>query len=179
MKIVWPSRRSISDSLGWWCVTPAQDGWSLFRRSTKLGGRPPTADRRPREPFPARLDYISDRFRGGPGPMPRHRLRWDVFSTICLALHEQGYRYPPTPFGRRVLEFPIRYKAVHSLACAASTYPGALKARFRLHELTSPSTYLRRFQLMAVADLLSDRTVTVAQSRPAGSALSLPESGAG
>jgi len=111
--------------------------------------------------------------------MPRHRLRWDVFSTICLALQEQGYRYPHTPFGRRVLEFPIRYKAVHSLACAASTYPGALKARFRLHELTSPSTYLRRFQLMAVADLLSDRTVTVAQSRPAGSALSLPESGAG
>lgn len=66
-------------------------------------------------------------------------------------------------FGRRVMEFPSRYDDLHPLAQACGTSRGALKARFRRRGLPSPSVYLRWFRILAVANALSDRSLTVAQ----------------
>ena len=78
------------------------------------------------------------------------------------------------PFGRRVLEFPIRSTTVHSLACASPASPVVLKARFRHREVTSPSTYSRRFRLISSATGLLQL-----HRWPAGLDLRLSESGAG
>jgi len=67
-------------------------------------------------------------------------------------------------FGRRILEFPSHYVDLFPLAEACGLSRGALKARFRRKNLASPYTYLRWFRLMATANLLSDRSVTVAQA---------------
>lgn len=69
---------------------------------------------------------------------------------------------PLRAFARRVLEFPSRYTSLDDLAGAGGLSDGALKARFRRRELASPYTYLRWFRVMAVAEVLSDRRVTVA-----------------
>jgi AraC-like DNA-binding protein len=71
----------------------------------------------------------------------------------------------PSPlrgFARRVFEFPSRYTSLHDLSDACGLSRGALKARFRRRGLASPYTYLRWFRVMAVAEVLSDRRVTVA-----------------
>lgn len=69
---------------------------------------------------------------------------------------------PLRSFARRVLEFPTRYTSLHAVADACGLSRGALKARFRRRGLASPSVYLRWFRLMAAAEVLSDRSVTVA-----------------
>jgi len=69
---------------------------------------------------------------------------------------------PFRSFGRRVLEFPYHYTSLHPLASVCGTSRGALKAKFRRRGLDSPSTYLRWFRILAVASLLSDRSLTVA-----------------
>jgi len=69
---------------------------------------------------------------------------------------------PLSSFGRRILEFPYVYTSLHPVASACRTTRGALKAKFRRRELDSPSTYLRWFRVLAVASLLSDRSLTVA-----------------
>ena len=71
---------------------------------------------------------------------------------------------PLRAFGRRVLEFPTHYHDLHAMARACNLSRGALKARLRRHGLESPSTYLRWFRMMAVAYVLADREVTVAQA---------------
>ncbi len=75
-----------------------------------------------------------------------------------------GRRLPPplSSFGRRILEFPYFYTSLHPLASTCGTSRGALKAKFRRRGLDSPSTYLRWFRVLAVASLLSDRSLTVA-----------------
>jgi AraC-like DNA-binding protein len=71
---------------------------------------------------------------------------------------------PLRTFARRILEFPVHYTTLHQLAEVCRLSRGALKAKFRRRGLASPYTYLRWLRLMAVADLLSDRSVTVAQA---------------
>lgn len=71
---------------------------------------------------------------------------------------------PLRTFARRILEFPVHYTTLHQLADVCQLSRGALKAKFRRRGLASPYTYLRWLRLMAVADLLSERSVTVAQA---------------
>lgn len=71
---------------------------------------------------------------------------------------------PLRTFARRVFEFPSRYRTLHELADCCGLSRGALKARFRRRGLASPYTYLRWLRLLAVAQVLSDRNVTVAQA---------------
>ena len=77
-----------------------------------------------------------------------------------------GATLPPAfkAFGRKILEFPSYYDDLQPLASSIGVTPGALKARFRRRGLTSPYTYLRWFRVMACAQVLSDRNVTVAQT---------------
>ena len=70
---------------------------------------------------------------------------------------------PLRSLARRVMEFPSHYDDLHPLAETCATTRGALKARFRRKNLPSPYAYLRWFRIMAVANALSDRDVTVAQ----------------
>ena len=69
---------------------------------------------------------------------------------------------PLRGFARRILEFPLHYTTLRPLAEACGMSRGALKAKFRRRGLTSPHAYLRWFRTLAVAHLLSDRSVTVA-----------------
>ena len=71
---------------------------------------------------------------------------------------------PLRSFARRVLEFPSRYTSLHGLSRACGMSRGALKAKFRRRGLASPHTHLRWFRVMAVAEVLSDRRVTVAST---------------
>ena len=121
-------------------------------------------DRLSEEPPPPRLEYITARLR------------------IAISKQEQGVSWvdraladlsralgtplpgPLRAFGRRVLEFPTHYTDLHAVAAACDLSRGALKARFRRRDLESPYTYLRWFRMMAVADLLSDHSVTVSQA---------------
>jgi len=77
-----------------------------------------------------------------------------------------GGPLPPAlrAFARRVLEFPSHYVDLHPVASSVDMTRGALKARFRRRGLTSPYTYLRWFRVIACAQVLSDRSVTVAQA---------------
>jgi AraC-like DNA-binding protein len=68
---------------------------------------------------------------------------------------------PLRAFARRVLEFPIRYTSLDPITAECGLSKGALKAKFRRRGLSSPSTYLRWFRVMCVAEVLSDRSVTV------------------
>jgi AraC-like DNA-binding protein len=72
--------------------------------------------------------------------------------------------FPLRAFARRVFEFPTRYTTLHDLSDACELSRGALKAKFRRRGLASPYTYLRWFRVIAVAAVLSDRTVTVAKA---------------
>jgi AraC-like DNA-binding protein len=71
---------------------------------------------------------------------------------------------PLRAFARRVMEFPTRYTRLHAVARECDLSRGALKARFRRRGLASPSVYLRWFRLMAAAEMLSDRSNTVASA---------------
>jgi AraC-like DNA-binding protein len=69
---------------------------------------------------------------------------------------------PLRAFARRVLEFPTLYTTLHPMAKGCGLTRGALKARFRRRGLHSPYTYLRWLRIIAVAQVLSDRDITVA-----------------
>ena len=68
---------------------------------------------------------------------------------------------PLRAFARHTLELPSRYTGLSDLTDTAGLSRGALKARFRRRDLDSPFTYLRWFRAMAVAEVLSDSSVTV------------------
>jgi AraC-like DNA-binding protein len=59
-------------------------------------------------------------------------------------------------FSRRILEYPIRYSSLNSLAEAVGLSAGALRARFRRRGLPSPAVYHRWVRLLAAARILSD-----------------------
>lgn len=69
---------------------------------------------------------------------------------------------PLRAFGRRTMEFPVHYRSLHPIARACSLSRGALKAKFRRRGLASPYTYVRWFRIIAVSEVLSDRSVSVA-----------------
>ncbi len=120
------------------------------------------ADRRSHELPPTRLEHLTERIRFAiheRARQPRHVDR--ILSELSRGC---GARLPFSlrSFGRRVLEFPSHYTSLHPLSESCAVSRGALKARFRRRELESPSLYLRWFRLLAVADQLSDRDVTVA-----------------
>lgn len=120
------------------------------------------AERRAEELPPTRLDHLTERLRSvieGSAVTAT-----SVDRTLADLSRAAGSRlpFPLTCFGRRVLEYPIRYRTLQHMAHACGASRGALKARFRRRGLPSPSTYLRWFRIIAVADLLSDRSLTIA-----------------
>lgn len=122
-------------------------GWELERRMVEL---PQT-----------RLEYLTDRLSVLMDRSSSERSRVD--RTLADLTKATGGQLPVPLrcFARRVLEFPAHYTSLHSLAHACGTTRGALKAKFRRRRLSSPHSYLRWFRILAVADLLSDRDVTV------------------
>lgn len=121
-------------------------------------------DRRAEELPLTRIDYVARRVAltmSGSGG----EATW-VDRTLAELTRATGRRLPLPlrSFGRRVLEFPYHYRTLHALAETCGTSRGALKAKFRRRGLSSPSTYLRWLRIIAVADLLSDPSVTVANA---------------
>ncbi len=118
---------------------------------------------RRKEELPAeRLDYLTRRLRTLMDRSAAERT-W-VDGALADLTRAAGAQLPPPlrAFARRILEFPVHYTNLHALADACHTTRGALKATFRRRERPSPFTYLRWFRTMAVAHLLSDRSITVA-----------------
>lgn len=67
-----------------------------------------------------------------------------------------------TAFARHVLEFPRAYTDLGHIAETWRLTSGALTGRFRRRGLESPFLYLRWCRVLAVAELLSRKEVTVA-----------------
>jgi AraC-like DNA-binding protein len=120
------------------------------------------SERRAEELLPTRLDWLTERLSALMEWSATERT-W-VDRTLAELARASGRRLPAPlrSFGRRILEFPHHYTSLHPLAEACGTTRGALKARFRRRDLPSPSTYLRWFRVLAIAEMLSDRDVTVA-----------------
>lgn len=120
------------------------------------------AERTEHEVPPARTEFLAARL--------RHEIdkqaQGSSWVDKCLADLSKAAGHPlPQPlraFGRRILEFPSHYTDLHAMAGVCDLTRGALKARFRRRGLESPYTYLRWFRMLAVAYMLSDRSVTVA-----------------
>ena len=114
-------------------------------------------------PLP-KLDFLTARLRG------RIERAADGGSWVDAALADltraAGARLPLPlrTFARRVLEFPVHYTTLQPVARGCGLSRGALKARFRRRGLDSPYVYLRWLRTLAVAHVLSDRSVTVAQA---------------
>jgi len=108
-----------------------------------------------------RLDYLTRRLRALIDKQA-HEANW-VDRALADLSRAAGAPLPATlrSFGRRILEFPTHYTDLHSMAEVCGTSRGALKVRFRRRGLESPYTYP---QMLAVAYMLSDRSVTVAAS---------------
>jgi len=120
------------------------------------------AERRMEEPPVARVDHMARRLRT---LMDRSAAEGTWVDGALADLTRAAGAQLPLPlraFARRILEFPVHYTNLHALAGACHMTRGALKATFRRRELPSPFTYLRWFRTMAVAHLLSDRSITVA-----------------
>lgn len=122
------------------------------------------AKRRAQELPPTRLDHLTDRI--SEIMQGRSAERSWIDSAMADLTRAAGRRMPLPlrSFARRVLEFPYHYTSLRPLAEACGTTRGALKARFRRRDLASPSVYLRWFRIMAVSEVLSDRSVTVAEA---------------
>ncbi|NNF12421.1 MAG: helix-turn-helix transcriptional regulator [Gemmatimonadetes bacterium] len=122
------------------------------------------ADRKAVELPPTRLDHLTDRIASSIERSATDRT-W-VDTALAELSRAAGRRLPPAlrSFGRRVMEFPSHYTTLRPLADTCSTSRGALKALFRRRDLSTPSTYLRWFRLMAVGRVLADREVTVAET---------------
>jgi AraC-like DNA-binding protein len=124
--------------------------WEVERRSEEL-------------PLP-KLDFLARRLRG---LVERSALEASWVDAALADLSRAAGARLPLPlraFVRRVLEFPIRYTTLHPIAKECGLTRGALKARFRRRGLGSPYTYLRWLRIIAVAEVLSDRSVTVASA---------------
>lgn len=121
-------------------------------------------ERRAKELPPTRLDHLTDRMSALIQGASADRT-W-VDSALADLARAAGCRMPLPlrSFARRVLEFPHHYTSLRPLADACGITDGALKARFRRRDLASPSTYLRWFRGIAVSEVLSDRSVTVAEA---------------
>jgi AraC-like DNA-binding protein len=122
------------------------------------------AERRAAELPEPRVDHLASRLRvlvARPSSEPT----W-VDRALADMARASGWQLPGPlrTFARRVLEFPSRYATLHELSDSCGLTRGALKARFRRRGLASPYTYLRWFRIMAVAHVLSDRSVTVAHA---------------
>ncbi|MEM7413913.1 MAG: helix-turn-helix domain-containing protein [Gemmatimonadota bacterium] len=111
-----------------------------------------------------RLDHLTSRLELEFARMGRGASWAD--RTLAELARASGARLPVSlrSFGRRVMEFPRHYTTLFPLADACGTSRGALKARFRRRGLPSPSTYLRWFRILAVAEVLSERHLTVADA---------------
>jgi AraC-like DNA-binding protein len=122
--------------------------WEAERRSEEL-------------PLP-RLDFLTRRLQGLVERSAREAT-W-VDTALADLSRAAGARLPLPlrAFARRVLEFPIHYTTLHPIAKSCGVTRGALKARFRRRGLGSPYAYLRWLRIIAVAEVLSDRSVTVA-----------------
>jgi AraC-like DNA-binding protein len=122
------------------------------------------AERRSEELPPPRLEYLTGRIR----VLMERPASEGTWADAALAELARAAGLPlPLPlraFARRVFEFPSRYTTLHDVADCCDLSRGALKARFRRRGLASPYTYLRWFRVMAVAEVLSDRRITVAQA---------------
>lgn len=121
-------------------------------------------ERRAAELPPTRVDYLTSRIAAA---LQRTSADRSWVDTALAELSRAAGRRLPLPlrsFGRRVLEFPSHYVNLYPLADTCGTSRGALKARFRRRDLSTPSTYLRWFRLMAAAHVLADREVTVAEA---------------
>jgi len=94
-----------------------------------------------------------------------NKVSW-VYRTLAELSRAAGAPLPPAlrTFSRKILEFPSHYDDLMPMAASIGMSRGALKARFRRRGLTSPYTYLRWFRIMACAHVLSDRSVTIAQT---------------
>jgi AraC-like DNA-binding protein len=119
-------------------------------------------ERRSGENSAPRLDFLVSRLSVLLEPSAT-RATW-VDAALADLSRAAGARLPLPlrSFARRVLEFPTRYTSLHAIAEACGLSRGALKARFRRRGLASPSVYLRWLRLMAAAQVLSDRSVSVA-----------------
>ncbi|MGD2071491.1 MAG: AraC family transcriptional regulator [Gemmatimonadota bacterium] len=123
---------------------------------------------------PSRTDFLAQRLRRlirerALGPTWVDRLLGDLSRAVGAPL--------PDPFrgvARRVLEFPSRYADLSALEELTGLSRGALKARFRRRDLQSPTTWIRRFRVLAAAQALSDRSVSTLQ---AGYRLGMTDSG--
>ncbi len=122
------------------------------------------AERRGEELQLSKLDFFVRRLSVLVEPSTVHAT-W-VDSALADLSRAAGARLPVPlrSFARRVLEFPTRYTSLHAIAESCELSRGALKARFRRRGLASPSVYLRWLRLMAAAQVLSDRSVTVASA---------------
>ena len=118
--------------------------------------------RRGMELPPTRLEYTTLRLGALVESIARRGARVD--RTLADLSRAAGVRLPEplAGFGRRVMEFSHHYRSLHPLATACGTSRGALKARFRRRDMPTPSTCLRWFRIIAVADVLSDPDVTIA-----------------
>jgi AraC-like DNA-binding protein len=120
------------------------------------------AERRATELTRPRVDFLATRIGALIEPSASEATWVDV--ALADLSRAAGARLP-TPlraFARRVLEFPSHYTSLYPVSKACGVTRGALKARFRRRGLESPYTYLRWLRIIAVAELLSDRSVSVA-----------------
>lgn len=120
------------------------------------------SERRAEQPPLPRLDFLVRRI-GALVERSPGDANW-VDAALADLSRAAGARLPSPlrTFARRVMEFPTRYTSLHAVARGCDLSRGALKARFRRRGLASPSIYLRWFRLMAAAEMLSDRSTTVA-----------------
>ena len=119
------------------------------------------AERRSAEIPVTRLDYTTRRLAM---LMERSAIERSWVDRALADLTRAAGSQLPLPlrtFARRIFEFPVHYTSLHPLADVCRLTRGALKAKFRRRGLASPHMYLRWLRIMAVSDLLSDRSVTV------------------
>lgn len=122
------------------------------------------SERRAEDVHQPKLDFLVRRLSGLIEPSAADAT-W-VDTALADLSRAAGARLPISlrSFARRVLEFPTRYTSLHAVAEGCQLSRGALKARFRRRGLASPHVYLRWLRLMAAAQVLSDRSVTVASA---------------
>jgi AraC-like DNA-binding protein len=122
------------------------------------------AERRARHVPPPRTDFLVERLTG---LLERQATEATWVDRALAELGRAAGAALPLPFrafARRVLEFPSHYHDLRPMAAACGLTRGALKARFRRRGLPSPYVYVRWLRVMACAQLLADRSVSVART---------------
>lgn len=142
---------------------PIPEGVRLFEVDDSVLDRW-ESERRAAELPPTRLDHLTERISDTVEGSAADRTWTD--SALAELSRAAGSRLPLSlrAFGRRILELPSHYTTLHPVADACGLSRGALKARFRRRDLSTPSTYLRWFRILAASHVLSDRSVTVAEA---------------